>query len=93
MQTIYTKIQHAVVKHCPEVRFEEGYPRDHVVLPQSNEEILEDDTIDTLKPLVKALRVIADAIEKNGTIEDDIEVRFCHLPGEEQWGIAIGDGR
>ena len=91
MDTIYQKIKKAVedanIKH---IVYEEGYPRDHVKL---DFDPMEDEAADTLSPLVRAMRVITKAINENAEIEDDIEVTFYHLPGEEEWGIAIGDGR
>jgi len=90
-KTIYEHIKDAVKKaNIPDIIWEDGYPRDHVKI---SNKLIDDDQADTLAPLVKALRVIADTIEKHGLFDDDIEVDFYNLPGEEEWGIAIGDGR
>jgi hypothetical protein len=46
-----------------------------------------------MTPLLQALDVIKCTIENFADKDDDIRVCFCHLPGEENWGISIGDGR
>ena len=90
-KTIYEHIKDAVKKaNIPDVIWEDDYPRDRVKI---SDKLTDDEQSDTLTPLVKVLRVIADTIEKYGTSDDDIEVDFYNLPGEEEWGIAIGDGR
>lgn len=91
MRTIYQAIREAVeAAKIPGIRYEEGYPRDHVRLVSDP---VEDEEMDTMKPLLEAMKVITAAIENEADQEDDIEVTFYHLPGEEEWGIAIGDGR
>lgn len=89
METIYQKIASRVRAACPDVIYEEGYPRDYVRLKNSSPE--EDE--DTLGPLLEAMQVIMSGIEDFASVEDDIEVKFYHLPFEEEWGISIGDGR
>ena len=97
--TIYQHIQTAIEKANIEgIVYEEGYPKDHIRLvdnPFESEEFEEGELpdTDTITPLVKALAVVTKAIKKHATPEDDIEVVFYHLPGEEELGIAIGDGR
>ena len=90
-KTIYQKIKDAVesanIKH---IIYVEGYPKDIVKL---DHELTEDESSDTISPMVRALRVIAKTINEEATSEDDIRVCFCHLPSEEYWGISIGDGR
>ena len=90
-KTIYQKIADAVrdanIKH---IVYEEGYPMDYVKL---DEELTEDEESDTISPMVRALRVITKVINAEATPEDDLRICFCHLPGEEYWGISIGDGR
>ncbi len=94
METIYTKIKDAVVNSKIEgIRYEENYPRDYVCLTKTNDEILDDETIDTLTPLVKALEIITKTIKENATSDDDIVVKFYNNPCEERWEISIGDGR
>lgn len=93
METIFNKIQKAVETNCPDVKYTRNYPKDYVKLNYTDDEILDDESIDTITPLVKAMKVIMDVIEKEGAGEDDIRVCFNHLPGEEFWGITIGDGR
>ena len=93
MKTIYQKIQEAVKKNCADVHYEKSYPKDYVKLNHTNDELLEDESIDTMTPLVHAMQVILDVIKQEATTEDDLEVDFYHLPGEEAWGISIGDGR
>ena len=102
-KTIYNRIQEAIEKANIEgIEFEENYPRDYVRLvgnPFKNEDLEEEEleealeNFDSITPLVKAMQVIIKTIKKYATPEDDIEVVFCHLPGEEQLGISIGDGR
>ncbi len=98
-KTIYQHIQTAIEKANIEgIVYEEGYPKDHIRLendPFESEEYEEGELpdVDTITPLVKALAVVTKAIKKHATPEDDIEVVFYHLPGEEELGIAIGDGR
>ena len=90
METIYQKIKKAVnAAHIKHVVFEESYPRDRVKLDFDPI----DEEMDTMAPLVEAMKVITDTIDKYADFEDDIEVSFCHLPGEEEWCITIGDGR
>ena len=94
METIYKKIENTIKTSGIEgIKYVHDYPRDLVKLTQSDEEILDDESIDTLTPLVLAMDVITKTIRENGTPEDDIEVVLYHLPGEESWGISIGDGR
>lgn len=94
METIYKKIENAIKTSGIEgIKYENGYPKDYVKLTHSDEEILDDESIDTLTPLVLAMDVITKTIKENGSTDDDIRVCFCHLPGEEYWGISIGDGR
>ncbi len=91
METIYNHIKEAVLAaNIPGIRWVDDYPKDFVVLEGDP---IEDEEMDTLSPLVKALDVIKCAIENFGDQEDDLEVIFTHLPGEERWSIAIGDGR
>lgn len=98
-KTIYEHIKTAIEKANIEgIVYEEGYPKDHIRLendPFESEEYEEGELpdMDTITPLVKALAVVTKAIKKHATPEDDIEVVFYHLPGEEELGIAIGDGR
>ena len=91
METIYTKIENAVKNANIEgIAYERDYPMDMINLVGDP---IEDEEMDTMAPLVKAMKVIMDVIKKEATVEDDIRVCFCHLPGEEEWGISIGDGR
>ena len=91
METIFTKIQKAVKNaNIPGIIYKEGYPMDMVELEES---LKEDESSDTVTPLVNALEVITKVIKKEATPEDDVRVCFGHLPGEEEWFISIGDGR
>ena len=95
METIWDKIKKAVEKKCPDVVYEENYPKDRVfpkcTYNKDIEDIDEDE--DTITPMVKAMAVIMGVVRAEATVEDDIEVVFAHLPGEETWVITIGDGR
>ena len=93
MDSIFNKIERAVRANCENVKYVRDYPMDFVRLNKTNDEILDDESIDTLNPLVDAMKVIMDTIKENGGIYDDIRVCFTHLPGDEEWGISIGDGR
>ena len=93
MITIYQKIEKTIKDKCPNVHYEKYYPRDYVKLNHSDEEILDDESIDTLTPLVEAMNVIMETVKAEATQDDDLEIIFTHLPGEEAWCIAIGDGR
>lgn len=91
METIYKKIAKAVKDANIEgVEYKEGYPTDMVKL---NNSLIEDEESDTMTPLVKAMGVIMETIKKEADNTDDIRVCFYHLPGDEDWGISIGDGR
>ena len=91
MDTIYEKIEKAVkAAHIKHIKYENGYPKDHIVL---DFDPIEDEEEDSMQPLIEALKVITETLDKHADFEDDIEVTFYHLPGEEEWGIAIGDGR
>lgn len=91
METIYKKIAKAVKDANIEgVKYKEGYPTDMVKLKNS---LIEDEESDTMTPLVKAMGVIMETIKKEADNTDDIRVCFYHLPGDEDWGISIGDGR
>ena len=102
-KTIYNRIQEAIEgANIKGIKFEQGYPCDHVLLvdnPFDNEELEEDELEEALEnfksidPLVKAMQVIMETIKDYAEEEDGIEVRFCHLPGEETLFISIGDGR
>lgn len=90
-ETIYNKIKNAVVNANIEgIVYEEDYPKDYVKLTGDP---LEDEEMDTMTPLVKAMKVIMDVVKKEGTTDEDLRICFCHLPNEEYWGISIGDGR
>lgn len=93
METIYQKIKKAVesanIKH---IVYKKGYPTDMVEL-DFNPMDEEHESDDSLSPLVRAMRVIISTINAEAEIDDDIRVCFCHLPGEEDFGISIGDGR
>ena len=89
METIFTKIKDAVKKaNIPGINYKEGYPMDMVELDES---LVEDESSDTITPLVSALEVITKTVKENATPEDDVRVCFGHLPGEEEWFISIGD--
>lgn len=91
METIYKKIKEAVVgANIEGIKYKEGYPMDMVEL---DDNLIEDEESDTMTPLVKAMEVIMETVKKEGAADDDIRVCFCHLPGDENWGISIGDGR
>lgn len=91
METIYQKIEKAVKNaNIPGIIYKSGYPTDNIVL---DEELTEDETNDTMTPMLKVMEVINKVLLKSADSEDDIRVCFCHLPGEEYWGISIGDGR
>ena len=91
MKTINNKIAKAVKNaNIPGIHYKEGYPMDMVELDES---LVEDESSDTITPLVKALEVITKTIKKSAEVDDDIRVCFGHLPGEEEWFISIGDGR
>lgn len=91
METIYKKIAKAVKDaNINGIEYKEGYPTDMVELDNS---LIEDEESDTMTPLVKAMGVIMETIKKEADNTDDIRVCFCHLPGDENWGISIGDGR
>ncbi len=90
-KTIYQRIEEAVKNAKIEgVSYVRYYPCDFIEVDES---LTDDEESDTLTPMVKALKVIADVIEKYGTPDDDIDVRFYHVPSDEQWTISIGDGR
>ena len=90
-KTIYQRIEEAVKNAKIEgISYVRDYPRDFIEVDES---LTEDEESDTLTPMVKALKVITDIIEKYGTPDDDIDVRFYHVPFDEQWTISIGDGR
>ena len=93
METIFTKIEQAVKEKCKGVQFVHDYPKDFVKLDKTDDEIIEDNSIETMKPLADAMQVILDTIKEHGSDDDDLRVCFCHLPAEEYWGISIGDGR
>lgn len=93
MTTIYQKIEKAIKEKCPNVHYEKNYPKDFVKLNHSDEEILEDESIDTMTPLAEAMAVITETVKAEASQDDDLEIIFAHLPGEETWFIAIGDGR
>jgi hypothetical protein len=93
MDSIFNKIERAVRANCEKVKYVRDYPMDFVLLTKTADEIIEDDSIETLKPLADAMQVILDTIKEHGTDDDDIRVCFCHLPGTEDWAISIGDGR
>ena len=67
MKTIYQKIQEAVKKNCADVHYEESYPKDYVKLNHTDDELLEDESIDTMTPLVHAMQVILDVIKQEAT--------------------------
>lgn len=91
METIYTKIGEAIKNSgIKGIKYVEDYPMDFVKL---EDELIEDEESDTLTPLVKAMEVITKTIKDCGDSNEDIRVCFTHLPGEEEWGISIGDGR
>lgn len=91
METIYKKIAKAVKDANIEgIEYKEGYPMDMVELDNS---LIEDEESATMTPLVRAMEVIMETIKKEADNTDDIRVCFCHLPGDENWGISIGDGR
>jgi hypothetical protein len=91
METIFEKIEKAVKAAAIKgVNYKRDYPMDFVFL---SDELVEDETSDTITPMVKAMSVIMDTIKENATPDDDVRVCFTHLPGEEEWGISIGDGR
>lgn len=91
METIYTKIENAVKNaNIKGIVYERNYPADMVKLEGDP---IEDEEMDTMAPLTKAMDVIMGVIKTEATPDDDIRVCFCHLPGEEDWGISIGDGR
>ena len=91
MVTIFTKIKDAVKKaNISGINYKEGYPMDMVELDES---LTEDESSDTITPLVSALEVITKTVKENATPDEDIRVCFGHLPGEEEWFISIGDGR
>lgn len=91
METIYKKIAKAVKDANIEgIEYKESYPMDFV---EMKGDPIEDEEMDTMTPLVKAMGVIMETVKKEATINDDIRVCFSHLPGEEIWGISIGDGR
>lgn len=91
METIFTKIEDAIKKSgIKNIRYERCYPKDYVKL---DDNLTENEESDTLTPMVKAMEVITNTIKENGSSDDDIEVTLYHLPGEEEWGISIGDGR
>ena len=90
-KTIYQRIEEAVKNAKIEgISYEKDYPCDFVRVDES---LTEDEESDTLTPMVKALKVITDTIEKYGTADDDIEVNLSHIPFDEYWAISIGDGR
>lgn len=90
-KTIYERIEEAVKNAKIEgISYEKGYPRDFV---RVDDNLIENEESDTLTPLVTALKVITDTIEKYGTADDDIEVNLSHIPFDEYWAISIGDGR
>lgn len=91
METIYNHIEEALKRaNIKGIVYKKSYPRDLVELVGDP---TEDEEMDTLTPLLEALAVIQCTIENFGSVDDDIEVVFFHLPGEEEWGISIGDGR
>ncbi len=94
METIYNKIEKAINDANIEgIKYVRSYPADCVRFNKSDDEILDDEDFDTVTPLANALEVIAKTINENATIDDSIEIRFGHLPGDEIWRISIGDGR
>lgn len=91
MKTIYEKIKEAVkAENIENIIYEEGYPADTIKLDES---LTEDEEANTIEPMARAMKVIIDTISKEASSCDDIRVCFSHLPGEEYWGISIGDGR
>ena len=94
METIFNKIESAIKNSgIKNIKYQKDYPKDYVKLVWSNDEILDDESIDTITPLVQAMEVINNTIKENADSDEDIEVTLYHLPGEEAWGISIGDGR
>lgn len=103
-KTIYQKIQDAVESaNIKGIVYEEGYPADYVKIADNpfdkvdelSEEELDEafEGFDSVTPLVKAMDVIMKVIKKELTTNDDVEVRFCHCPFNEELRICIGDGR
>ena len=91
METIYQKIEKAVKAAAIKgITYKRYYPKDFVVL---DDELTEDETADTLTPMLKAMEVIMDTIKKEAAPDDEITVEFTHLPCDEIWEISIGDGR
>lgn len=91
METIYQKIEKAVKAAAIKgITYKRDYPRDFVFI---NAELTEDETADTLTPMLEAMAVIMDTIKKEATSDDDIRVCFTHVPFDESWEISIGDGR
>lgn len=91
METIYSHIEEAVrAANIPGIKYVKDYPMDYVFI---DGDPIEDEEMDTMGPLLQALEVIKCTIENFGDKNDDIRVCFSHLPGEETWGISIGDGR
>ena len=94
METIYDKIEEAVnAAKIDGIKYERGYPSDCIHFEKTNDEIIDDENLDTVGPLAQALVVIAKTILQKASIDDDVEVTFRHLPAEESWAIYIGDGR
>mgnify|MGYP003371512690 CR=1 FL=1 len=94
METIFNKIESAIKNSgIKNIKYLKDYPKDHVKLVWSSDEILDDESIDTITPLIQAMEVINNTIKENADSDEDIEVTLYHLPGEEEWGISIGDGR
>ena len=94
-KTIWKTILDNVSEKCENIEVTDGYPCDLITPSQT---LIDDEEADTLTPMVKALRVIADTVEEyikeNGDdFYGDLQINFMHLPGEEYYGIQIGDGR
>lgn len=91
MKTIYEKIKEAVkAENIENIVYEEGYPMDIIKLDES---FTEDEEANTIGVMARAMKVIMDVIDREASPFDDIRVCFSHLPGDEYWGISIGDGR
>jgi len=88
---IYEKIKNAVENaNIKGLEYKNDYPRD-IIRPDFDP--IENEDADTVAPLAEALKVIAETIKTEATVDDDIEIVFQHIPSEEGWRIEIGDGR
>lgn len=91
METIFTHIEEAIkTANIPGIKYVKSYPADYIELEES---LTEDEENDTMTPMLQVLDVIKCTLENFADKDDDVRVCFCHLPGEEDWAISIGDGR